>query len=137
MKLRLLALILTLAACGNAPDGNAQSNATVPEAPRSETSPQQACRFPKLDFSAAPNLGPKDQARYTENFRAAFDKACAGKLFADGPLIDEGSTDKSTLFVLNAPEANVTSIYLGTTAAAATDAHRNAVRRPAAGPVGR
>lgn len=78
--------------------------------------PVAACVLPKLDFKAAPNLGPKDQARYTANFRAAFDKACAGKLFADGPLIDEGSTDKSTLFVLNAPEANVTSIYLGTTA---------------------
>ena len=116
MKLRLLALILTLAACGNAPDGNAQSNAAVPEASRSETPPQQACRSPKLDFRAAPNLGPKEQARYTANFRAAFGKACAGKLFADHPLIDEDSTDKTTLFVLNAPDANVTSIYLGTTA---------------------
>lgn len=111
-----------LAACGNQSGGNAMTNAAALDGPMpAGASPigkaaVRDCDPPKLDFSAAPNLGPKDQARYAANFRAAFDKACAGKLLADGPLIDEGSTDKSTLFVLNAPEANVTSIYLGTTA---------------------
>ena len=117
-----IVVLFALAACGNQPAGNAMTNAEVPDgpmpagAPPIAKAPVQSCDPPKLDFAAAPNLGPKDQARYVENFRAAYDKACAGKLFADRPLIDEGTTRKSTLFVLNAPEANVTSIYLGTTA---------------------
>lgn len=123
MRLPLIVLLLTLAACGNPPPGNAMTNAAVPDGPMPagapplpKAPPLPACDMPKLDFKAAPNLGPKDQARFTANFRVAFDKACAGKLFAKQPLMDADSPDKTTLFVLHAPEANVTSIYLGTAA---------------------
>lgn len=75
------------------------------------------CAFPTLDFSAAESLGAKEQAAFTANFRAAFDKACAEGLFATEPLIDERAIDKGTLFVLHAPEANVTSIYFSHSAA--------------------
>ena len=124
MKFRALALTLTLAACGNQPPGNAMTNAEVPDGPMPagapplpKAPPLPNCDLPKLDFRAASNLGPKEQSRFSENFRVAFYKACGEKLFADGPLIDESSIDKSTLFVMNAPEANVTSIYFGRHAA--------------------
>ncbi len=124
MKLRIFALALTLAACGNQPAGNAMTNAAVPDGPMPagapplpKVPPLPNCALPKLDFRAASNLGPTEQARFAENFRVAFYKACGEKLFADGPLIDADSADISTLFVLNAPEANVTSIYFSPSAA--------------------
>ena len=123
MKLRVLVLILTLAACGNQPASNAMTNAAVPDGPMPpgapplpRVPPQSNCDLPKLDFRAASNLGPTEQARFAENFRVAFYKACGEKLFADGPLIDPDSNAKDTLVVLNAPEANVTSIYLSSSA---------------------
>ncbi|MGH6729450.1 MAG: hypothetical protein ACREBK_04800 [Sphingomicrobium sp.] len=70
-----------------------------------------ACPLPKLDFRAAETLSENDRARLTENFRAAYEKACVEGLMADGPLIDPEAVVKDTIFVLNAPEANVTSIY--------------------------
>ena len=110
-------LVLMLAACGSQPAGNDAANATAP-APTAVVAPSdQACVLPKLDFRAAEGLGAKDQARFAENFRKAFDEACAENMFAKEPLIDPQAVDKSTLFVMNAPEANVTSIYFGPSAA--------------------
>lgn len=124
MKLRILALALTLAACGNQPAGNVMTNSAVPDGPMPagapplpKVPPLPNCVLPKLDFRAAANLRSKEQSRFSENFRVAFYKACGEKLFADGPLIDAESANKSTLFVLNAPEANITSIYFSPSAA--------------------
>lgn len=124
MKLRVFALALTLAACGNQPAGNVTTNSAVSDGPMPagapplpKVPPLTNCVLPKLDFRAAANLGSKEQSRFSENFRVAFYKACGEKLFADGPLIDAESANKSTLFVLNAPEANVTSIYFSPSAA--------------------
>lgn len=75
------------------------------------------CAVPTLDFRAAPVLGAKDQAAFTANFRAAVGKACDEGMFADAPLIDREASAKDTLFVLHAPEANVTSIYFSPSAA--------------------
>lgn len=74
------------------------------------------CPLPKLDFSVS-KLDLAAQAQFTENFRAAYGRACAEGLMADEPFIDPGSHDRSLLYVMNASEANVTSIYFGPSAA--------------------
>lgn len=74
------------------------------------------CAPPKLDFEAS-KLSAAEQAKFTANFRAAYAKACSEGMFAKEPLIDPEAIDRSTLVVMNAPEANVTSIYFGPSAA--------------------
>lgn len=81
------------------------------------TVPRNNCDFPKLDFRAAPELTAKERATFTENLRAAFDRACREGLFEERPLVDPRSYDRSLLYVINAPAANVTSIYFGPSAA--------------------
>ena len=111
MKLWPLAFV-ALAACGNQSAGNAMTNAQVSEAAMPAGAPRvQRCDMPTLDLSSVETLSAEDRARFTDNFRAAFDKACAEKLFDDGSLTDEQSYDRSVLYVVAANEANVASIY--------------------------
>src|SRR4051812_7131754 len=46
------------------------------------------------------------------NFAKAYSKACAEGLLKKKPLIDAKARDKTHLFLFNAPEANIGSIYL-------------------------
>ena len=46
------------------------------------------------------------------NFAKAYAKACAEGLLKKKPLIDAKARDKEHLVLLNAPEANIASIYL-------------------------
>jgi hypothetical protein len=46
------------------------------------------------------------------NFAKAYAKACAEGLLKKKPLIDAKARDKTHLFLFNAPEANIGSIYL-------------------------
>jgi hypothetical protein len=46
------------------------------------------------------------------NFSTAFGRACAKGLLKGKALIDPKAADQSRLFLLNAPDANVVSIYL-------------------------
>jgi hypothetical protein len=46
------------------------------------------------------------------NFAKAYAKACAEGLLRKSPLIDAKAKDKAHLILLNAPEANIASIYL-------------------------
>ena len=120
-------LFLALVACGNQQAGNAMANAAVPDGPMPagapplpKAPPQQKCTMPRLDFSSVEGLSPKDQARFTDNFRVAFDKACSEKLIADGSLTDERSYDRSVIHVVGANEANITSIYFAPSGAPPT-----------------
>ena len=124
MRFRILAIALTLAACGAEPAGNAMTNAKIADGPMPAGAPplpkvpaQQNCAMPKLDFKAAETLRDKDRARFTDNFRVALDKACTEGLLEGQPLVDERAYVKDTIFVMNAPEANVTSLYFGPSAA--------------------
>lgn len=113
--LPLLAAV-ALAACGKGSGGNAMTNAAVPDGPMPAKSlplPKvrgPTCAKPKLDLRVA-KLDAARAAQFTTNFTVAFDKACTEGLLAAAPLVDSRSSDPSTLFVINAPEANVTSIY--------------------------
>ncbi len=118
------ALFLALIACGNQPAGNAMTSEQAPDGPVAAGSPalpkdalQQRCGMPKLDFRAAANLSEKDRARFTDNFRIALDKACTEGLLEGDLIVDERAYVKDTIFVMNAPEANVTSLYFGPSAA--------------------
>ena len=111
-------LFLALVACGNQQAGNAMTNAAVPDGPMPagapplpKAPPQQKCAMPRLDFNDAKRLSAKDRAAFTENFRVAFDKACTEGLMGSEPLVEWGAAVKDTIFVLDAPEANVTSLY--------------------------
>ena len=117
------ALFLTLVACGSEPAGNAMTNAQVPDGPMPAGAPplpkaaaQPKCAMPRLDF-AVQGLSEKDRARFTDNVRVAFDKACSDKLIADGLLTDERSHDRTVLHVVGANEANIASIYFAPSAA--------------------
>ena len=46
------------------------------------------------------------------NFAKAYAKACSAGLLKKEPLVDAKAKDKSHLILLNAPEANIASIYL-------------------------
>ena len=120
------ALFLVLVACGNQPAGNAMSNAQTPDGPMPggapplpKAMPQPKCEMPRLEFSVE-GLSQKQQARFTDNFRVAFDKACAENLFEDGYLTDERAFDRSVLHVVGANEANVASIYFAPSGAPPT-----------------
>lgn len=47
------------------------------------------------------------------NFAAAYRKSCENGLLRDAPLMDDKASDQDRIFLRNAPEANVTGIYLG------------------------
>jgi hypothetical protein len=111
MRIGLLLAALILSGCGDAPQAAPPRQA---EAVKPIAAPP--CAQPKLDFRAA-RLDAPNQALFSERFRAAVERACHDGLFADAPLIDHRSVDRSTLFVMNAPEANVTSIYFSPSAA--------------------
>jgi hypothetical protein len=103
-------LFLALVACGGEPAGNAMTNAAAPDGPIAKAQALPKCEMPRLDFSVE-GLSEKDRARFTDNFRAAFDKACSEQLIGDGSLIDERSHDRTVLHVVGANEANIASIY--------------------------
>jgi hypothetical protein len=46
------------------------------------------------------------------NFATAFTRACDKGFLTNKPLIDSKAADQGKLFLINAPEANVASIYL-------------------------
>jgi hypothetical protein len=94
------------------------------EAPSEKTRAEPAkaaAAAPKTNACTAPALASTDKAvaessavfRETKaNFSAAFASACAKGLLKDQALIDPEAPDQARLFLLNAPESNVASIYL-------------------------
>ena len=126
MKL-LPVLFLALVACSDQSAGNAMTNAQAPDGPMppgapplAKVAPLQKCEMPRLDFGSGQGLSEKDRARFTDNFRIAFDKACAEKLLDDGYLTDERAYDRSVLHVVAANEANIASIYFAPSGAPPT-----------------
>jgi hypothetical protein len=107
-------VLLALAACGNQGASNAAANSASPPV---EAPSRPHCAVPKLDFDAAESLSETDRAQFTDNFRIALDQACSEGLLEGEPIVDERAYVKNTIFVMNAPEANVTSLYFGPSAA--------------------
>lgn len=56
-------------------------------------------------------VGTTARTRLDEAFTVALAQACAEGMLAKQPLVDPRSKEKNVLFIANAPEANVASIY--------------------------
>lgn len=99
-----------ITACSQAADGDANAAVINLSAPAAAPIPAN-CAPATLDFTAATSLGPKEQALFADNFKTAYDKACAEGLMAREPRVDPRVYDKDTIFVLNGSEANIPSFY--------------------------
>ena len=110
--IRSLALVagLALAGCnqGNQPEGNSDSPAAA-AAPAATSE----CKAPTLAMAGDDRSLKSEQMKEAQaNFDAAYSNSCAKKLLANKPLIDPKAADQGHIFLINAPEANVASIYL-------------------------
>jgi hypothetical protein len=108
--LPLLATLLIVACNRDAqPDDNMASVANGAAVEQSANK----CRPPILAMEGGTQpLGSALLDETRENFAAAVERACAAGLLKDNLLIDAKAADRSHLFLINAPEANVASIYL-------------------------
>jgi hypothetical protein len=100
--------VLALAACGQQAEqeGNANAPAKMVEQAISECSP------PELLLADGSKLDSALMDETKANFAAAYGKACTKGVLKAGPLIDPNSAELDRLFLINAPEANVASIYM-------------------------
>ena len=108
------ALILT--ACDRAPPQ--QQPAAEPAAANTSNiiiaapAPSACAQPPRLAASdATTSLKSADLAKLQENFEKAYAESCKAGWLAKKPLIDPRAAHRDTLFVANAPEANIASIY--------------------------
>jgi len=106
-----LPAILLLAACG-------QQASDAEPAPIASTNPSDCAKVtldivPERFAEGRENfaVGTKARTKLDENFTVALAQACAEGLLAKQPLVDPRSKEKNTLFIANAPEANIASIY--------------------------
>lgn len=123
--LPLLASLL-LASCGQdaQPETNSDpvNNAVAVEQPANQCTPPTLA----MENGAQPfGQGSALLGEFKANFAAAFERACAKDLFKEKPLIDPKAADQKHLFLVNAPEANIASIYLS-----AIDANRMVLEYP-------
>jgi hypothetical protein len=100
---------VALATCGQGgqPEGNA-----LPTANAIEPSAAAKCVPPALAMADNAQLESALMDETKANFATAFKSACDKGLLINKPLIDPKATDQGKLFLINAPEANVASIYL-------------------------
>jgi len=109
MKRRLLLLAaLALAACGynTASQDNAVAEANIVEPAANRCAP------PQLMLANGAKLASEPMEETQAHFADAYVAACAKGLLKDKPLIDPNAAEQGKLFLVNAPEANVASIYL-------------------------
>jgi hypothetical protein len=100
-----LTVALALVACG----AGASADAGQAAADRNIA---LSCDVPGLNFDAT-QLDREAMDAFTGNFREAMDRACRDGLLEGGPLVDASAEDADTIFVLDSPQANVTSIDFG------------------------
>ena len=90
--------------------------AALLSAPAAHAAPAQTVLSHACPMSLVINAGALSRhksvaSRTIENFVAAYGAACSKGLFRNRRLIQPGSVPPGTLFLKNAPEANVASIY--------------------------
>lgn len=118
----VLALGLALAVAGCGQGAERQPEVSTAKAPSSVASPSAPLRVPSSAACApapglvkAPDFTPSaaDFAKLEANFAAAYGHACDEKWLAHDPLVPAGAPHPGQLTVINAPDANVASIYRG------------------------
>jgi hypothetical protein len=100
---------VALSACGQGGETEGNSLATANAAEQAEA---EECVPPSLAMADSTQLDSLLMDETRANFAVAYKGACAKDLLTDNPLIDPKSTDQKQIFLINAPEANVASIYL-------------------------
>ena len=108
LKAYLLLAALALTACR-------QEAATQGNAAASTNAVKQSgdkCALPALTLADGAPLKSELLNETKANFTVAFRSACAKGLLEAKELFDPKATDQGKLFLVNAPEANVASIYL-------------------------
>jgi hypothetical protein len=104
----LAAVALVSCSQGDPSDGNSASTAAA-AAPAAI----EKCVVPNLAMAGENQSLKSEQMKEAQaNFVTAYEKSCAKALLDDKPLIDPTATDQDHIFLVNAPEANVASIYL-------------------------
>jgi hypothetical protein len=104
----LLISALLLAGCERAShDGNSSPTATAVEQATDQCVPPALAL---ADGDRSPASALLDETR--ANFAAAHQRACDKGLLREKALIDPKATDQGQLFLINAPDANVASVYL-------------------------
>jgi len=100
---------IALSTCGQGgePERNAVVAANSVKQPAAEE-----CPAPALAMADNAQLASALMDETKANFATAFKSACGKGLLTEKPLIDPKATDQGKLFLINAPEANVASIYL-------------------------
>lgn len=104
---RLVAAAIMLAACQ--PEAPSDANEA---AANSVGQHSGDCARPKLALADGARL---DSALFNQaevSFTAAYDRACAKGWLNGTALFDAKAADQGRLFLVNAPEANIASIYL-------------------------
>jgi hypothetical protein len=69
-------------------------------------------RPPTLALANGATLASQPMKETSAHFVDAYEGACSKGLLKDKPLVDPKAADPGKLFLINAPEANVPSIYL-------------------------
>jgi len=88
-------------------------------APAAKIAPGQCPAAPRIDYSPLRWADPRDEydekstnyARFTANFRAAYNDACKNGWLTKTRLSDPRAAHPGTLFLATAPDANIASIY--------------------------
>jgi len=74
------------------------------------------CALPELILAGSDTkLNDDVVARTKANFATAFGRACVNGILESEELLDPKSGDEGRLFLFNAPDANIASIYLSKT----------------------
>ena len=106
----IILLGIALVACGQ--DRQPEDN-IVSTAPAKAPAVASECTAPTLAMAGDVGSLKSDQLNEAQaNFNSAYQASCAKKVLNDEPLIDRKATDQTHIFLVNAPEANVASIYL-------------------------
>ena len=110
--------VLAVAGCGQGAQRHADKSPAAPPSPAASaaapgTSSAACARAPRL--VKAPDFTPSaaDFAKLEASFAAAYGHACDEKWLAHAPLVPPGVPHPGQLTVINAPNANVASIYRG------------------------
>ena len=112
IRMLVLSAVMVLAACNR--DAPPDSNAVVSNASAVAQSGEY-CAQPTVEIADARQSFGSDSALLNEtraSFATAFKSACAKGLLEQKELFDPKAEEQGRLFLINAPEANVASIYL-------------------------
>ena len=104
----ILLTSVALAACGQGaqPESNSETAANIVEQAPAK------CPRPELALADGAELQSDLLEEAKANFITAYQRACDKNLLKDRPLIDPKASNQDRIFLINAPEANVASIYL-------------------------